>query len=55
MLPNIRKQPKKVEYNVYGYFKNMRNSRPNATAKELFGQIQMATVDAWRTVSRIYC
>ena len=33
-------------YNVYTYFKHLLNSKPNATVKELFRQIQTATADA---------
>lgn len=44
--PDIRKQSKVLIYHVYKYFKELVESKPNTTIKELFQQTQKATSDA---------
>ncbi|GBN53136.1 hypothetical protein AVEN_102427-1 [Araneus ventricosus] len=54
--PDVRRQSKMVDYNVYSYLKELVSSKPNATVKELFLQTQKLTANAcgvsYKTVQR---
>lgn len=54
---DIRSQSKKIIYSVYNHLKDLVNSRPDATIREIFASTQEATADACscnvRTVQRI--